>query len=182
MAPKRDYYEVLGVGHNATEKELKKAFRRLAFQYHPDRNKNHGAKEKFKEINEAYEVLSDAEKRAAYDRFGHAGAQGLAVRGGDNSKVTKKKEKVKPSQKPSPISFNQEKAKSLKKKVRWIVLMAGGLAALQVVMPYVSERGWQALLGWEIWVGIAAIAVIFVLLYFGLRWAIGFLGAKFGGA
>lgn len=83
MAPKRDYYEVLGVGRNAAEEEVKKAFRRLAFQYHPDRNKNHGAEEKFKEINEAYEVLSDAEKRAGYDRFGHSGAQSVGGRGFD---------------------------------------------------------------------------------------------------
>ncbi len=76
MTTKRDYYEVLGVGRSATEEELKKAFRRLAFQYHPDRNKNHDAEERFKEINEAYEILSDPQKRAAYDRFGHAGAQG----------------------------------------------------------------------------------------------------------
>jgi molecular chaperone DnaJ len=70
---KRDYYEVLGVQRNASEDELKKAFRRLARQYHPDVNKEKGAEERFKEINEAYEVLGDAQKRQAYDRFGHAG-------------------------------------------------------------------------------------------------------------
>ncbi len=71
---KRDYYEVLGVGRRAEEEELKKAYRRLALQYHPDRNPdNPEAEEKFKEASEAYAVLSDAEKRAAYDRFGHAG-------------------------------------------------------------------------------------------------------------
>jgi molecular chaperone DnaJ len=73
-ATKRDYYEVLGVARGATDEEIKKAFRRLAFQFHPDRNKENGAEEKFKEINEAYEVLSDADKRATYDRFGHAGS------------------------------------------------------------------------------------------------------------
>src|SRR5579884_3782278 len=73
MAVKRDYYEVLGVARNASEDEIKKAFRKLAFQYHPDRNKEKGAEARFKEINEAYEVLGDAEKRQVYDRFGHAG-------------------------------------------------------------------------------------------------------------
>lgn len=66
----KDYYKILGVSRDASEEEIKKAYRRLAFQYHPDRNKDPGAEEKFKEINEAYEVLSDPEKRAAYDRFG----------------------------------------------------------------------------------------------------------------
>jgi molecular chaperone DnaJ len=75
MSSKRDYYEVLGVGRQATEDDVKRSFRRLARQYHPDVNKNPDAETRFKEINEAYEVLSDAEKRAMYDRFGHAGAQ-----------------------------------------------------------------------------------------------------------
>ncbi len=81
MANKRDYYEVLGVDSNASAAEIKKAFRKLAMQSHPDRNKDHGAEERFKEINEAYEILSDPEKRAVYDRFGHAGAQGFGGRG-----------------------------------------------------------------------------------------------------
>ncbi len=75
MAVKRDYYEVLGIDRSASEEDIKKAFRRLAFQYHPDHNRDHDAEERFKEINEAYEVLSDADKRAAYDRFGHVGTQ-----------------------------------------------------------------------------------------------------------
>lgn len=68
---KRDYYEVLGVARTASQDEIKKAFRKLARQYHPDVNREDGAESKFKEINEAYEVLSDEEKRAVYDRFGH---------------------------------------------------------------------------------------------------------------
>lgn len=73
---KRDYYEVLGVPRNATPEEIKKAYRKLALQYHPDRNPgNKEAEEKFKEISEAYAVLSDEEKRAQYDRWGHAGPQ-----------------------------------------------------------------------------------------------------------
>jgi molecular chaperone DnaJ len=71
---KRDYYEVLGVQRNATEQELKSAYRKLALQYHPDRNPgDNGSEEKFKEINEAYAVLSNPDNRARYDRYGHAG-------------------------------------------------------------------------------------------------------------
>jgi molecular chaperone DnaJ len=81
MAVKRDYYEVLGVARGANEEEIKKAFRRLARQYHPDVNKEKGAEDRFKEINEAYEVLGDAQKRQAYDRFGHAGV-GAGAGGG----------------------------------------------------------------------------------------------------
>src|SRR5438128_2122510 len=72
---RRDYYEVLGVTSNASAEDVKKAFRRLAMQYHPDRNQEDGAEARFKEIGEAYEVLSDREKRSAYDRYGHAGLQ-----------------------------------------------------------------------------------------------------------
>jgi molecular chaperone DnaJ len=72
----RDYYEVLGVSRSASDDELKSAFRRLARQYHPDVNNNPDAEERFKEINEAYAVLSDTDRRAAYDRFGHAGVRG----------------------------------------------------------------------------------------------------------
>ncbi len=72
---KQDYYDVLGVSRNASADDIKKAFRRLAMQYHPDRNQGDGAEARFKEINQAYEVLSDPERRAMYDRFGHAAAQ-----------------------------------------------------------------------------------------------------------
>ena len=76
MATKRDYYEILGVSKDASADEIKKIYRKLALQYHPDRNKDAGAEEKFKEISEAYAVLSDSEKRSQYDRFGHAGIDG----------------------------------------------------------------------------------------------------------
>jgi len=79
---KADYYEVLGVSRDCSEQELKSAYRKQALKYHPDRNPgDHAAEEKFKEASEAYQVLSDAEKRAAYDRFGHAGlgAQGFGA-------------------------------------------------------------------------------------------------------
>ncbi|MGL5693639.1 MAG: molecular chaperone DnaJ [Peptostreptococcaceae bacterium] len=83
MSTKRDYYEVLGVSKSADEKELKKAYRKLAMQYHQDRNHdNKEAEEKFKEINEAYEVLSDETKRRTYDQFGHEGVNGQGGFGG----------------------------------------------------------------------------------------------------
>ena len=78
-ATKRDYYEVLGVERNCDEQGLKSAYKKLARQFHPDLNPgDHGAEDKFKEANEAYSVLSDANKRAAYDRFGHQGVQSAA--------------------------------------------------------------------------------------------------------
>lgn len=75
MATKRDYYEILGVGKSASVDEIKRAYRKLALEWHPDRNKAAGANEKFKEINEAYAVLSDPKKRETYDQFGHAAQQ-----------------------------------------------------------------------------------------------------------
>ncbi|MCE7735955.1 MAG: molecular chaperone DnaJ [Candidatus Heimdallarchaeota archaeon] len=87
MSKKRDYYEVLGLSKSATEKELKKSYRKRAMEYHPD--KYQGAKdeaeEKFKELNEAYSILSDSQKREVYDRFGHAGLEGAgsSARGAD---------------------------------------------------------------------------------------------------
>ncbi len=81
---KRDYYEVLSVARTATDEEIKRSYRKLAVKYHPDKNPDDPhAEEKFKELGEAYDVLSDADKRGAYDRFGHAAfAQGMAGRGG----------------------------------------------------------------------------------------------------
>lgn len=74
-----DYYETLGVERSANDEQIRRAFRRKAMEFHPDRNKTPGAEDKFKEINEAYQVLSDQDKRSRYDRFGHAGVNG----GGD---------------------------------------------------------------------------------------------------
>lgn len=78
MATKRDYYEILGVGRDASEDDIKKAFRKLAFQYHPDKNPGPDASDKFKEASEAYQVLADPAKRQAYDRFGHSGVDGAS--------------------------------------------------------------------------------------------------------
>ena len=82
MAEKRDYYEVLGISKGASDAEIKKAYRSLAKKYHPDVNKEAGAEAKFKEINEAYEVLSDPQKRQTYDQFGFAGMNGSQAGGG----------------------------------------------------------------------------------------------------
>src|SRR5688500_3662672 len=79
MAKKRDYYTVLGINRDASEDEIKKAYRKLAMRHHPDRAPDDKtAEEKFKEAKEAYEVLSDSKKRAAYDQFGHAGVDATA--------------------------------------------------------------------------------------------------------
>ena len=83
MAEERDYYEILGVSKNVTDEELKNAFRQLVRKYHPDVNHEPGAEERFKEINEAYQVLSDPDKRAAYDRYGKAGVAGMGGAGMD---------------------------------------------------------------------------------------------------
>ena len=83
MADKRDYYEVLGVSKDASESEIKSAFRKLAKKYHPDLNKDDPtAADKFKEAQEAYEVLSDEQKRKQYDQFGHAGVNNNGGFGG----------------------------------------------------------------------------------------------------
>lgn len=81
MANKRDFYEVLGVSKSATPEEMKKAYRKLALEWHPDRNKSPEANDKFKEINEAYEVLSDPTKKQTYDQFGHSAFQPGAAGG-----------------------------------------------------------------------------------------------------
>src|SRR2546423_14224078 len=75
---KRDYYTTLGVNRDASDEEIKKAYRKLAMKHHPDRNPDKGWEEKFKEAKEAYEVLTDARKRQAYDQFGHAGVDPAA--------------------------------------------------------------------------------------------------------
>src|SRR6478752_1507391 len=83
---KRDYYEILSVTKTATVDEIKKSYRKVAMQFHPDRNPgDKAAEEKFKEAAEAYEVLSDADKRAQYDRFGHSGGSGNGRGGGGYS-------------------------------------------------------------------------------------------------
>jgi molecular chaperone DnaJ len=83
MAEKRDYYEILGVSREAPADEIKKAYRKLAVKFHPDKNPgDHTAEDKFKELGEAYEALSDADKRAAYDRYGHAAFNGGSGSGG----------------------------------------------------------------------------------------------------
>lgn len=72
MTTKRDYYEILGINKNSTPEEIKKAYRKMALKYHPDRNKSADAEQKFKEINEAYQILSDPKKKQTYDQFGHS--------------------------------------------------------------------------------------------------------------
>ena len=85
MAEKRDYYEVLGVQKGASEDEIKKAYKKMAIKYHPDRNPgDKEAEEKFKEAAEAYDVLRDPDKRARYDQFGHAGMGGAGGFGGQS--------------------------------------------------------------------------------------------------
>ena len=85
MADKRDYYEVLGVAKDADNAELKRAFREIARTFHPDVNDTAQAEERFKEANEAYDVLKDAERKAAYDRFGHAAFENGMGGGGRGS-------------------------------------------------------------------------------------------------
>ena len=82
MAEKRDPYEVLGVSKSASADEIKSAYRKLARKYHPDLNKEPGAEEKFKEVQEAYDILSDADKKAKYDQFGYAAFDPQAGFGG----------------------------------------------------------------------------------------------------
>ena len=78
MSEKRDYYEILSISKNASDEQIKSAFRKKALEYHPDRNKSKDAESKFKEVNEAYQILSDSEKRSKYDQFGHAGVSGAS--------------------------------------------------------------------------------------------------------
>lgn len=83
MVTQRDYYEILGLKKDATAAEIKSAYRKMALKYHPDRNKEKDAEEKFKEINEAYQILSDEKKRQAYDQFGHAAFDPASGMGGN---------------------------------------------------------------------------------------------------
>ena len=76
MTTKRDYYDILEIGRDASEEDVRKAFRKKALEFHPDRNKDPDAPEKFKEVNEAYQVLTDPERRQRYDRFGHQAGNG----------------------------------------------------------------------------------------------------------
>jgi molecular chaperone DnaJ len=82
MAIKRDYYEILGVPRDASDEEIKRAFRKAAQRHHPDVDTSHGAEERFKELNEAYRILSDRQRRTAYDMFGHAGVDSASTAGG----------------------------------------------------------------------------------------------------
>lgn len=84
MATKRDYYEILGVNKSASDPEIKSAYRKLARKHHPDVDKSPGAAEKFKELSEAYQVLSDSKKKQSYDQFGHAAFDRGAGMGGGN--------------------------------------------------------------------------------------------------
>src|SRR5476649_102265 len=79
---KADYYEILGIPKDAEEREIKKAYKRLAMKFHPDRNADAGAEAKFKEAKEAYEILNDPQKRAAYDQYGHAAFEQGGMGGG----------------------------------------------------------------------------------------------------
>ena len=95
---KRDYYDILGVPRTASNDEIKKSYRRLAMKHHPDRNTDDAdAERKFKEAKEAYEVLSDSDKRAAYDRFGHDGVRGGPPGGG--SRRSKENRRPRPRKK-----------------------------------------------------------------------------------
>jgi len=83
MSTKRDYYEILGIDKKASASEIKSAYRKMALKYHPDKNKAADAEEKFKEINEAYQILSDSEKKKTYDQFGHAAFDPASGMGGN---------------------------------------------------------------------------------------------------
>jgi len=123
MSGKRDYYEVLGVARNASAKDIASAYRNLAIKYHPDSHPDDpDAMEKFKEAAEAYEVLNDAEKRARYDQYGHAGTEGVAHQfndsGGRRQKRARRGADVRVDLAPNVGKFSEKPNKEQRKNTK----------------------------------------------------------------
>ena len=130
MADKRDYYEILGVSRDASAEEIKKSYRKLAVKFHPDKNPgDHTAEDKFKELGEAYEALSDPEKRASYDRFGHAAFSGGGGRPGGllvfDVELLKIKVAPKPPAVPEDVAAAPESAEKTASGIASRVLVKG---------------------------------------------------------